>query len=163
MAKRGRKTGTIIGSKYEKYRDSDGIIDYPSARADLRGKKRFKDLSVENRRERAFRQGKPLKMLQCPFCGKLTPKEVAVFKSGDYKREPGKFIKYVKVKGKLERRFTGIPPDQLMPVAVQYFGGNLGMFVNEKESLSPDLLKKIDPELYNEYKRILQYTLKQFP
>ena len=163
MAKRGRKKGTIPQSKFEEFRDIDGTIDRHLVAHTLLGEKRYADIENEFKRESAFREGRPQKMLQCPFCGFLTPKTVAVNASGKPKRPPQTFIKYVKNDGKIERRYAGIPFNKMNPITVQYRHPKYGWHINDKECIPPSLLKKIDADLYNDFKQILANTLKQFP
>ncbi len=158
----GRPKGYHPPSKYEEFRGADGKIDYSMARSKKRGKKKYVDLSLEERKQRVFMNGTPMEMLQCPFCGKLTPKNVAMDAMGEPKRPPAMFMKYVKVDGHIERRFAGIPADKLTPLATQYRMGGLGFFVQPKQSIPPSFLKNVDSELFNDFKRILQNTLNEF-
>ena len=160
--KRGRKEGTKLTSKYEEIRDTDGTIDYHLAEYQRRGKKRQTDLSIEDKRSRAITHGTPQKMLQCPFCGKLTAKMVALDASGNPKRPPAAYIKYVEVDGRVERRFTGVPPADLSPITTQYRHATYGFFVNTKESIPPRFLKSVDADLFNDFKKILENTLHEF-
>lgn len=161
--KRGRKTGTKIGSKYEKSRDLSGKLDYNLEYEREIGKKRFPDISYEMRRERAIANGKPMPSLQCPFCGRLIYKKVAVDASGMPKRgNKDPFTDIVKVNGNMERRFAGVSAGELTPVCVRYHGGGLGIFLNPKESISPRMLNRIDHDLYLDFKKKLEMTLNNF-
>lgn len=159
MAKRGRKPGT----KFPEYIKENGKVDYTQKYSDKKGKIRYPHLSQEQKAQIAFTRGNPQKKLQCPFCGKTTPIKVAVNTNGEPKKSPGRYTKYVTNNGVIERRFTGIPKDKLTPVCTEYMGGGVGFHIKPQESMPPSLLRKVDAELYDEFKQILLNTVRQFP
>ena len=75
------------------------------------------------------------------------------------KHEAG--IEYKMVDGVLQRRFNG-PDDNYLPLMNKFTYGRYGQYVKVDESMAISTLKRLDKELFNDFKKVLEKSLFKF-
>lgn len=114
-----------------------------------------KILTLEEKKQRVFSIGKKHIWLQCPMCNKMIPQVVKVDQDNKPLNPDEKGAVFKEINGVVQRRFSG-PGMNYMPVHARYLGGRLGSYTKPEESMSPNILKSVDHELYKDFLYAIQ-------
>ena len=114
-------------------------------------KKSFKDLTRDEKMDHVFKHGSMERWMQCPCCGHTYPLKVKCDIGGNPLSKESGFIYFKNVDGMIYRRFYG-PPDGYMPVQTVYKGGRYGSYIKTNESFTPQVLNRVDHELFLDFK-----------
>jgi len=148
-------------SKYEEFRNDRGEIDYNLAYRKQKGGPEFSTLSKEEKKRVAFENGTRIKFIQCPVCHNVRPLVVKLDQDGNPLKKHEAGIEYKIVDGVLQRRFSG-PDDNYLPLMTKFTYGCYGQYVKVEESMPISTLKRLDADLFNDFKKILEKTLFKF-
>jgi len=108
------------------------------------------NLSLDEKKTYVFKNGTPHQWIQCPICGTMKP---LIVKKETATKDP-KFLYYKDVDGVLQRRFKG-PDDNYLPLHMRYMGGRLGSYTKIDESMTSDLLRRVDHDLFMDFQKSL--------
>jgi len=114
-----------------------------------------KILTLEEKKQRVFSIGKKHTWLQCPMCNKMIPQVVKVDQDNKPSKTNEKGVFYKKIDGVLQRRFSG-PDMDYLPVHARYLGGRLGSYTKPEESMSANILRSVDHDLYKDFLYAIQ-------
>jgi hypothetical protein len=148
-------------SMYEEFRGGDGKIDYNLAYRKKKGGVDFGTLSKEEKKRIAFEKGTKLMYLQCPVCYGTRPLVVKLDQDGNHLKKHEDGIEYKMVDGVLQRRFCG-PGDDYLPLTAKFTYGCYGQHVKVEESMAISTLKRLDADLFNDFKKALERSMFKF-
>lgn len=159
--KEKKRTGRKRGSTYEDFRGDDGKIDYNLAYRRKKGIVENSTLSKEEKKQIVLEKGTKILFVQCPVCYGVRPLVVKLDKDGNPLKKHENGIKFKEVDGVLQRRFSG-PDDDYLPLTAKFTYGRYGQYVNIEESAAINTLKRVDHELFNDFKKVLEKSLFKF-
>jgi len=148
-------------SKYEGFRDDSGKIDYNLAYRKEKGGPDFSTLSKEEKKRIVLEKGTKIMYIQCPVCCGVRPLVVKLDQDGNPLKKHEEGIEYKMVDGVLQRRFSG-PGDDYLPLMTKFTYGCYGQHVKVEDSMAINVLKRIDRDLFNDFKKTLERTLFKF-
>ena len=148
-------------SKYEEYRKEDGKIDYNLMYRRKKGGVNFSMLSKEDKKQITFEKGTRILYIQCPICHGVRPLVVKLDQDGYPLKKNEAGIEYKMVDGVLQRRFNG-PDDNYLPLMTKFTYGRYGQYVKVDESMAISTLKRLDRDLFNDFKNTLEKSLFKF-
>jgi len=148
-------------SKYEEFRGDSGKIDYNLAYRKQKGGPEFSTLSKEEKKQIVFEKGTRIMYLQCPICYGTRPLIVKLDKDGMPLKKHEDGIEYNMVDGVLQRRFSG-PGDDYLPLMTKFTYGCYGQHVKVEESMAINTLRRLDADLFNDFKKIAEKTWFKF-
>ncbi len=118
-------------------------------------KKKLVDMTREEKKQIVLEKGKRSQWLMCPCCHRGVSLVVKTDEQGEplgKKKEGGVIFK--KFGDQLERRFEG-PSGNYYPFFIRCQYGRYGVFTDETKSYTASTLKRIDYDLYKDFKEML--------
>ena len=156
-----KRAGRKRGSMYENFRRDNGKIDYNLAYRRKKGVVEISTLSKEDKKRVTFEKGTRILYVQCPVCHGVRPLIVKLGSDGNPLKKHEAGIDYKIVDGVLQRRFSG-PSDDYLPLMTKFTYGRYGQYVNVEESMAISTLKRVDHDLFNDFKGVLEKSLFKF-
>lgn len=118
-------------------------------------KKKVADMTREEKRAIVLEKGKRTRWISCPCCHRGVPRDVKVDEEGNPLKEKEGGVVFKKVGDRIERRFEG-PGVDYLPFFVRHQYGRYGVFTNVPESLTVNNLRRIDEDLFNDFRSMLE-------
>ena len=124
-------------------------------------KKKVADMTREEKQAVVLKEGKRSPWISCPVCHRGVPLNVKVDENGAPLREHEGGVIFKRRKDHLERRFAG-PGVNYLPFFIRCQYGRYGVFTDVSQSLTVGNLRRVDEDLFNDFKTMLERTRLMF-
>ena len=118
-------------------------------------KKKVYKMTREEKRAVVLEKGKATKWIGCPVCHRGVPLNVKVNEEGMPRKEKEGGVVFKNVGDHIERRFEG-PGVDYLPFFVRYQYGRYGVFTSVSESLTVNNLRRIDEDLFYDFRSMIE-------